>query len=126
MSAKVPAEHHTCGIYSSDSKSTAEDYGDVLGKVYGWGRYIRHEGGWRAAFAYPNCFFLREEQMNLVDVLKKYHVPIYVSQTMRIYDPAEEGYDADWNAEAHWNCRAAEISAASEERDSGEEDDQKD
>jgi hypothetical protein len=97
--AKVPAEHHTCGIYAATNRRTANDYEEVLGLVYGWGRYIRHSGGWKAQFAYPRCFYLQEEQMNLVELLMQYHVPIYVSQSVQMYDPAEEGYDGYWSEE---------------------------
>lgn len=120
--AKVPAEHHTCGIYASESRSTAEEYGDVLGIVYGWGRYIRHEGGWKAQFAYPRCFYLSESQLNLVDQLKQYHVPIYVSQPVNFYNPSEEGYDGYWTEEENGDCGAAEVSNPDEERSSHEDD----
>jgi len=118
---KVPAEHHTCGIYGAESQLTAEGYGGVLGQVYGWGRYIRHTGGWKAQYAYPRCFYLREEQMNLIEFLKAYHVPVYVEQPVKMYDPAEEGYDEYWQTEAHRDFRTAEDSGASEARDDEED-----
>jgi len=119
--AKVPAEHHTCGIYGAENRSTAAEYGDVLGRVYGWGRYIRHEGGWKAEFAYPKCFYLREEQMNLVELLRQYHVPIYISQPILMYDPNEEGYDGYWNQEANWDSGAAQEAASGEARSPDED-----
>jgi len=119
---KIPAEHHTCGIYGAESRYTARDYGEVLGLVYGWGRYIRHDSGWKAQFAYPKCFYLKQEQMNLLELLKQYHVPIYVSQPVKMYDPSEEGYDGYWTEEENGNRGAFEVSPAFEEGDPGEDD----
>jgi hypothetical protein len=119
---KVPAEHHSCGIYGADSRQLAEEYGQVLGRVHGWGRYVRNTGGWKAQFAYPRCFYLRGDQMDLVDKLKQYHVPIYVQQPIQMYDPAEEGYDGYWNAEENGSSGASEIPSPGEAGDSGEDD----
>jgi hypothetical protein len=98
--SKVPAENDCCGIYAADKPETAHSYGDVLGEVSGWGRYVRGEDGWRAEFAYPKAFHLKVGQEDLIDDLRKYHVPIFVQQPLRIYNPAEEGYDGNWQEEA--------------------------
>lgn len=84
---------HTCGIYSADEAFEIEGYGPVLGQIYGWGRYIRGNKGWRAQFAYPKCFYLQKNQANLIDVLKKYRVPIFIDEPLQIYDPREDGFE---------------------------------
>lgn len=119
---KIPAEHHTCGIYGAEKRETAEEYAEVIGQVSGWGRYVRYSGGWKAQFAYPRCFYLRADQMNLLDGLKKYHVPIYVSQPIQFYDPAEEGFDGHWNQEENGDSRTDQEPFAGEEGSDDEED----
>lgn len=84
---------HTCGIYSADDTPGSDGYGSVLGQVYGWGRYIRGSKGWRAQFAYPKCFYLQKGQANLIDTLKKYRVPIFIDEPLRVYDPGEDGFE---------------------------------
>ena len=113
---KIPAEHHTCGIYATEFRSTAAEYGSVLGRVYGWGRYIRGEDGWRTQFAYPKCFYLSSVQMGLVDALKQYQVPIYVYQPIRMYDPTEEGYINE-----HWKAQEDGSGGAAQEPNSAED-----
>jgi len=120
---EVPRTDHTCGIYASDNRQGAIGYGQVLGQVYGWGRYVRGDSGWKAQYAYPKCFYLIAEQVELIEPLKKYHVPIYIQQPMKIYNPAEEGYDGYWTAEENGDSGADQISAAYQERDPDEDDD---
>jgi hypothetical protein len=117
----VPREHHTCGIYATDKPQGVHGYGKVKGMVYGWGRYVRGGEGWRSQFAYPKSFHLTEDQVEFIEPLKKYHVPIYINQPVNIYNPEEDGYE-HWNAEANGNSGAAEIPPASEAGDSGEDD----
>ena len=96
---KVPAEKDTCGIYAGGKPDETNGYGKILGEVYGWGRYVRGESGWRSEFAYPKSFHLKAGQEEFIDELKKYRVPIFVQQPLRIYDPREDGYDGDWQTE---------------------------
>lgn len=92
-----PAFHHTCGIYAVDTIDQIREYEPqpriVIGQIYGWGKYVRGDQGWRAQFAYPKSFLLRSEQAMLVEPLRKYHVPIYVEQPLQVYDPSEDGYE---------------------------------
>lgn len=117
-----PYEHCSCGIYASERREGAEDYRhqsdpeDFLALVYGWGKYVRGNSGWRSQYAYPKCFYLEQSQALLVESLKAYHVPIYIEQPTLIYNPEEDGYEHREEA-TDWNCGAAEESAASEERD---------
>jgi hypothetical protein len=75
----------------------------VLGEVYGWGRYIRGDEGWRSQYQYPKAFHLPVDAApEMLEGLKKYHVPIYVEQPQLLYNPAEEGYeDADRDDETN-------------------------
>jgi hypothetical protein len=113
---EIPNEQCTCGIYAADSKNEAKDHHEILGLVYGWGRYVRGTDGWRAQYAYPKCFYLTEDQVSYIDELKKYHVPIYVSQPTLIYNPEEDGYEHR-GEEENWNLGAVEESATAEEGD---------
>lgn len=65
-----------------------------MGEVYGWGRYVRGEDGWRSQFSYPKAFHLRKDQSHRVDMLKQYKVPIYLDTPLNVYDPQEEGYES--------------------------------
>jgi hypothetical protein len=117
---KAPDLHCTCGIYAADKKEAAYSTGGkVLGQIYGWGRYIRADAGWRAEFAYPKCFFLRDDQMEHLELLKQYKVPIYVTQPFKVYDPTEEGYegeeDGNWKAEEDRRSRTGEEPDAEED-----------
>jgi hypothetical protein len=118
----VPHEAHSCGVYATDDLNGAKGYGVVWGQVHGWGRYIRGDKGWRSQFAYPKAFYLNEDQGHLVEILRAYHVPVYVKQPMLIYNPEEDGYDGHWNAEADGNCGAHQVSDAGEAGSAGEED----
>ena len=87
----VPRLHCTCGIYAIDLEGQYdEDY--VLGEVYGWGRYVRGNGGWRSQFAYPKAFHLLREQTKYMESLKRFRVPIDVWEQNQKYDPKEDGY----------------------------------
>lgn len=96
---KPPTEIHTCGIYAADDRAAAERHGSVVGQVYGWGRYVRGEDGWRAQYAYPKSFHLRSWQELLIPVLAAYKVPIFIDQPLQVYDPKEEGYESGQNYE---------------------------
>jgi hypothetical protein len=110
----VPAEKDSCGIYAAGKVESVLSYGTIVGEVSGWGRYVRGEDGWRAQYAYPKAFHLIPGQEDLIDALKVYHVPIYVQQPLRIYDPAEEGYDGNRETETNGD------SGTAEESDSGQ------
>lgn len=114
----VPREHHTCGIYAGDTREEAEGYADCdddfVGLVYGWGRYVRGGRGWRAQYAYPKAFYLKRGQINFIDGLRAFRVPIYIEQPTRIYNPEEDGYESRGD-EADWYLRASEKSDAEED-----------
>lgn len=120
-----PQDGHSCGIYAADKRKETTSYeGDVYGLVYGWGRYIRGDQGWRAQFAYPRSFYLRPEQVDLIPVLAKYHVPILVETPTLVYKPEEDGYTNEYrNAEANWNSGTAPEPGPDEDFDSYDEED---
>lgn len=116
---EIPNENCSCGIYAADSREGAQEYyddGDIIGRVAGWGRYIRGDSGWRAQFAYPQCFYLHSGQGNLIEWLRLYHVPIYIEQPQLIYNPEEDGYEYR-GEEADGYCRTFEESTSAEEDD---------
>ncbi len=88
----VVMTNHTCGIYAADTFEKARPHGKLRGTVYGWGRYIRGSEGWRAEFAYPKEFHLEAGQVDMIEPLKKYHVPIFIQSPIKIYSPEEDGY----------------------------------
>jgi len=93
---KPPNDNCTCGIYALDGGreySTPNDDSCIIGEVYGWGRYVRGNKGWRAQWAYPKSFYLSQHQVELIEPLKAYRVPITIAQPLTIYDPSEDGYD---------------------------------
>jgi hypothetical protein len=98
---EVPAEFCQCGVYASDSREEAEDrivdHGIILivGEVYGWGRYVRGDSGWRAQYAYPKAFHVGRESFSpdVFDNLRQYHVPVYVDQPTLFYNPEDDGYE---------------------------------
>lgn len=56
----VPGAGHTCGIYAVSHLGTARAWARslgirplVIGEVWGWGRVVQTERGWRARHAYP-------------------------------------------------------------------------
>jgi hypothetical protein len=114
----VPGEKCSCGVYAVDSPnslpeknlfwmSTTKEF-VVTGLVYGWGRYVRGEDGWRCEFAYPKQFHLKSYQAHLVEPLKAWHVPIIIDQPLRVYNSEDEGYsNGNWPEEAHRDLRAA-------------------
>lgn len=117
----VPSEFCTCGVYAKDNLNILEDsfnYSGIYGQCYGWGRYVRGDKGWRAQYAYPKNFYLtrnyaREVSPDTIDILKQYHVPIYVEQPMLFYNPKEDGYEyredeENWNFGADSNPNAEE------------------
>jgi hypothetical protein len=108
----APIVHHGCGIYAVDKEEqTEKNYGPVLGQVFGWGKYVRGEKGWRSQYAYPMRFLLEPGQESFLDVLKLYHVPVFtktnvvmsqdkllaVYDLLQVYNPEEEGYYGYWN-----------------------------
>lgn len=119
----------SCGIYGGDARSSAEQYlgqgmqvgynpeaanSTFLGTIAGWGKYVRHMGGWRAQYAYPQAFYLKQDQEHFVPILRKFHVPISVEAPIQVYSPEEDGYEHR-TQEAYRNSGAAADSAAAEE-----------
>jgi hypothetical protein len=116
--AECPIENCSCGIYGAATRESAEEYIDqaeeFVGLVYGWGRYVRSDKGWRAQYAYPKAFYLSADQESLVAALKPFHVPIHIEQPVLAYSPEEDGYEHR-NDEADWYSGACEVPVASED-----------
>lgn len=110
-----PSEHCTCGIYAVDELKDIQ-WGSVFGKVYGWGRYVRGENGWRSQFAYPAEFYLatQHDRETYVWILKKYHVPISQFMPIQVYHPSEDGYE-NWQDQEDRNLGASRDSDAEED-----------
>lgn len=123
-----PQENGYCGIYAASSRQEVQKYithghivgveGDafIVGEIYGWGRYVRGDSGWRSQFAYPKCFYLRPSQVEFIDTLRAFHVPIYIEQPVQVYDPQEDGYSEYRQNEENWNLGTAEDSNPAEDR----------
>lgn len=106
-----------CGIYAADTYRHIcefEGIAAVAGEVFGWGRYVLAERGWRAQYVYPVRFIISRDTMDLIPTLMKYHVPIYSWQPVRIYDPREDGYE-HWKNEENWDFRTIAESDAHED-----------
>ena len=56
---------------------------------------------------------LEYDDVELIEPLKKYHVPIYIEQPALIYNPEEDGYEYRKD-EANGNFGAAEEPSAGE------------
>jgi hypothetical protein len=86
--------HCSCGIYAVDERYVREwDSDGILIEVYGWGRYVRGDAGWRAQYAYPKAIHLRRHQAHLLHALRRYRVPIFVEREAVEYIPTEDGYE---------------------------------
>lgn len=101
----VPAKDCTCGIYAVKvineevlqyAKSRDYSYtitksllGNVLGRVAMWGRTVMHETGWRGQYAYPQAFYVQNEEQR--PILERYGVPV-----LRMSDlDLPMGYESD-------------------------------
>jgi hypothetical protein len=103
-----PTTTHTCGIYARDKFLGVREFldaGEACGIVLGWGRYVRGVDGWRSEFAYPARILIARDSLGDLEKLKEYRVPLYVMEPMRLYDPAEDGYEY-WDNEADWGFGA--------------------
>jgi hypothetical protein len=121
---QCPTTEHTCGIYArSDFLGVREflEDGEACGIVLGWGRYVRGEEGWRSEFAYPARILIARDSLRDLERLKEYRVPLYVMEPMRLYDPAEDGYEY-WDNEADWGFGASAKSNAQEATCGDQED----
>lgn len=130
----TPQEYGQCGIYAAGLREAADRYcyeksagrsffstpslspHAFLAEIYGWGRYVRGDSGWRSQFAYPKCFYLRPSQVEFIDTLRAFHVPIYIEQPVQVYDPQEDGYSEYRQNEKNWNLGTAEDSNPTEDR----------
>lgn len=124
-----PVEACTCGFYAVDSKFQLREHGYVgqnglvVGLIYGWGRYVRGDKGFRCQYAYPRCFYLDDATSSFVNKLTRYRVPIYFSQPMQVYSPSEHGYEHGyWENETDGDFRTGERSRTAEEASASEED----
>ena len=122
-SHESPAEFCTCGIYAKDVlEYLGTDYPGIYGQVYGWGRYVRGDKGFRCQYAYPKQFYVtRDKSPDVIEILKQYHVPIYIEQPVLLYNPEEDGYEHRQDDE-NWNFRAIEDTDADEDPATGEDD----
>ena len=76
---ETPGERCRCGIYIAGSAYKAAGYGYILGKVYGWGKTVVHETGWRVEHAYPSELFVPAALMDSGEVFRElgeYGVPV--------------------------------------------------
>ena len=114
QSCCIPSEHCTCGIYAVDDPRylpdpNIEESVVIIGSVYGWGRYVRGENGWRAQFAYPKEFHLRSFQKHLIEPLRAFGVPIFCDEVVKVFNPEDEGYtNGNWTPKEDGNQRTAE------------------
>ena len=118
----VPTEDCSCGVYAVDDVCDLPgmDYHNevnvVTGTVYGWGRYVRGDNGWRCQFAYPREFHLRSFQMHLIEPLKAFRVPITIDEPLKVYSPEEEGYSiGNWTEEENRDLGASPDSGPQED-----------
>lgn len=117
-----PTRNHTCGLYAKNDFRQVREFlhdGEACGVVLGWGRYVRGVDGWRSEFAYPARILIARDSLRDLEKLKDYHVPLYVMEPMRLYDPAEDGYEY-WQNEEDWNFGAGAESHA--QKGFGEDD----
>lgn len=124
-----PVEDCSCGIYAVDNEGNVPGFDGasitIVGEVYGWGRYVRGDEGWRAQFAYPKSFLLTVEQAAddaLGVALMEYRVPISVLKPIKLYDPEDDGYECGANQE-DWDQRAGKESGTAEGESAGTEED---
>lgn len=128
----TPQESGQCGVYAAGKREEAEQYTKksnswypwdsttpdptaFIGEIYGWGRYVRGNSGWRSQFAYPKCFYLRPSQVEFIDVLREFRVPIYVEQPIKVYSPEEDSYSEYRQNEENWDIGTAADSNPSED-----------
>ena len=72
-----PGAECQCGIYATDRRSTAEEYGNILARVALWGKVVSHDLGYRAEFAYPQVLFVDDSSLSeMKAVLAGYGVPV--------------------------------------------------
>lgn len=109
-----PCTSCTCGVYAMDKLEDVDDSFVVHGSVYGWGRYVRGESGWRAQYAYPKALYLCKDNVESIEALKKYHVPIFMDVPTQMYSPMEDGYEHRDNQE-DWSSGAGAESDAEED-----------
>lgn len=119
----VPRSTCSCGIYATDAREGVPDGHGIMGTIYGWGRYVRGEMGWRTQYAYPKEFFLASDATpEVISVLRQYHVPIHVDVPTNIYDPREDGYENEYReAETHGHCGAHQEPDAQEDQDADDD-----
>lgn len=122
--AHCPTMNHTCGIYAKNNFGQVREFlahGEACGIVLGWGRYVRGVDGWRSEFAYPARILIARDSLHDLEKLKDYHVPLYVMEPMRLYDPSEDGYEY-WNNEEDWSFGTSAESHAQEGAGQDQED----
>lgn len=69
-----PGDRCPCGIHLAQTPLAALSYGPIIGRVYGWGKTIVHNEGWRVQYAYPMeiySVFTKDQWLDL------YGVPVH-------------------------------------------------
>lgn len=86
-----PCTNCMCGIYAG-TQAQAHQYGQILGMLKQWGRFVQGSQGVKSQYAYPSWFLLKEEQEPLIDYLQQYGVPIKMMVPTTMWDPTEVGF----------------------------------
>jgi hypothetical protein len=86
-----PCTKCTCGIYAG-TEVQANPYGEVLGILKQWGRFVQGGTGVKSQYAYPQEFWLKAGQELLIESLQQYGVPIKMMMPTIVWDPRENGF----------------------------------
>lgn len=63
-----PSESCNCGIHLADTPVFAASYGEIIARVAGWGKTIKHARGFRVQYAYPiKVWFPNEHLLDFLD-----------------------------------------------------------
>lgn len=71
---EAPAEGCNCGFHLSTDRATALQYGPILAECAGWGKTVKHAGGWRVEYAYPHKLYCADPATALK--LERYGVEV--------------------------------------------------
>lgn len=92
---ETPSQKCSCGIYMADSPEEAANYGEIIGKVAGWGITVRGTSGNRVQYAYPQELWARTKGEQ--ERLSVYGIPVHLrkdAKKMLGYElPGEEVED---------------------------------
>lgn len=88
---KPPCTRCSCGIYAG-TEAQATSYGQILGLLKQWGRFVEGSSGVKSQFAYPQEFHLKPGQEPFIEKLQIYGVPIKMMAPVTVWDPREAGF----------------------------------